>query len=249
MAAHLDYRQAWVTAAYRSDMASAIACLPPPAHLRRVYHLTSAEHAVSNLALGRLKVARFSDLNDPFELIGLNFREREVRKAVRDFKDAYDAYTGLLAFSEDWGDPVLWSHYAAKHRGVCLGFNVPKESVQKVQYEDERIRASLGDIGDPLTIGQELQQQLLCTKYRHWQYEQEYRRFIPLEAASQEGRLHFVSFSAELELAEVILGPQCVVSLDSIRELVKSRYPTATVFKARLAFKFFHVVPHESTIP
>jgi len=181
--------------------------------------------------------------------MGVNFREREVRKAVRDFKDAYGARTGLLSFSEDWADPVLWSHYATKHRGICLGFNVSRTSVQKVQYEDTRIFASLDDIGDPLQMDPELQDQLLRTKYRHWEYEREYRRFIPLETVSQEGRLHFVAFDAELELAEVILGPQCPLAVSSVRELVQSRAPKAVVFKARAAFKFFHVVPQESTIP
>jgi hypothetical protein len=249
MAAHLNYRSAWVAAGYREHMASAIACLPPPAHLLRLYHLTSADHAISDLALGRLKAARFSDLNDPFELIGVNFREREVRKAVRDFKDAYDARTGLLSFSDDWAGPVLWSHYGAKHRGICLGFDVPRDSVQKVQYEDERLLASLGDGGDPLELDADLRQKLLCTKYRHWEYEREYRRFVPLEEAILEGRLHFVSFGKDLELAEVVLGPQCLISLDRVRDLVKSRYSKAVVFQSRLAFKFFHVVPKENTVP
>lgn len=249
MPAHHEYRKDWVAAGYRPDMASAIACRPPPAHLLRVYHLTSADHAISDLALGRLKVARFSDLNDPFELISVNFREREVRKPVRDFKDTYDARTGLLSFSDDWVDPVLWSHYGAKHMGICLGFNVPRTSVGKVKYEDERIRASLGDTGDPLQLDPELQRQLLCTKYRHWEYEREYRRFVPLESALLEGRLHFVPFGPELQLAEVVLGPQCLLRVTSVRELMQSGSAMPVVFKARLAYKSFHVVPDESTIP
>jgi hypothetical protein len=243
-------RAAWVAAGYRRDMASAIACRPPrDRSVRRVYHLTSAEHAISDIALGRLKLARFSDLNDPFELIAANFREREIRKIVRGFKSAFDAQTGLLSFSEDWAEPLLWSHYAAKHRGICLGFNIPRNLLEQVQYQDVRLRAKLDANADPLQLPDDLQQTLRCTKYRRWEYECEYRRFVPLESATLEGRLHFVPFGPELELAEVVLGTGCVLSLDVVRDTVKSRYPSAAVYKARLEFKGFHIVPQENTIP
>ena len=242
-------RQSWVAAGYRPNMASAIACrVSSDTSLRRVYHLTSAEHGISNIALGRLKLARFSDLNDPFELIAANFREREVRKIVRNFKSAFDAQTGLLCFSEDWAEPLLWSHYAAKHRGLCLGFDVPRNLLEKVKYQDDRLRTELDANADPMQLPTELQQALRCTKYRRWEYECEYRRFVPLEEATQEGRFHFVPFGQELQLAEVILGTECVLSLDTVRTTVQMRYPLAAVFKARLEFKGFHIVPQESTI-
>ncbi|OGP84144.1 MAG: hypothetical protein A2Z08_00640 [Deltaproteobacteria bacterium RBG_16_54_11] len=215
----------------------------------RLYHLTAADHAISDIALGRLKVARFSDLNDPFELISVNFRERQVRKIVRNFKSAFDAQTGLLSFSDNWSDPVLWSNYAARHRGICLGFNVPRNLVQQVEYQDKRIRAELENIEDPSRLPEDLQQLLLRTKYRHWDYEHEYRRFVPLETAVQEGHLHFVPFGPDLELAEVILGTECVLDLEGVRDLVRPRYPAVVVYKARLAFKFFHITPQVSTIP
>jgi hypothetical protein len=243
-------RAAWVAAGYRADMGSAIACRPPQSpSVRRVYHLTSAEHAISDIALGRLKLARFSDLNDPFELIAANFREREVRTIVRNFKSAFDAQTGLLSFSEDWTEPLLWSHYAAKHRGICLGFNVPRDQLEKVTYQDDRLRAELDANADPLQLPPDLQQALRCTKYRRWEYECEYRRFVPLETATQEGRLHFVPFGPGLELAEVILGTECVLSLDTVRDMVGPRHASAVVFQARLEFKGFHIVPQERTIP
>jgi Protein of unknown function (DUF2971) len=231
-------------------MASAVASQPPadPEQIR-VYHLTSAEHAISDIALGRLKVARFSDLNDPFELLAVNFRERHVRNVIRDFKSAYDARTGLLCFSSDWAEPVLWSHYAEKHRGICLGFNVNRNLLQEVKYEDQRLRAELGDDQNPLFIGPELQEQLLKTKFGGWSYEQEYRRFISLEEAIQEGRLNFVLFGYEMALAEVILGPQCNHSLQSIRDFIACRYADVVTYQARLAFKWFSVVPNELTIP
>jgi hypothetical protein len=249
MPAHHEYRKEWVAAGYRSDMASAIAARPPrDANYLRVYHLTSADYAMSNLALGRLKVARFSDLNDPFELIAVNFKERPVRKVARDFKSAYDVHTGLLCFSDDWAEPVLWSHYAAKHRGICLGFNVPRQLMQEVRYKPERLLAKLDENDNPMTLPVELQEQLLCTKYGGWKYEQEHRRFVALRDSVSEGSLHFMPFGKELELTEVVVGPECNVAVAEVRKLVDSLYAGAVTFKARLAFKFFKIVPDEREV-
>lgn len=131
------YRPMWVAAGYGSKMGSVAAIPPPDASFLRLYHLTSAEFAVSDIGLGHLKVARFSDLNDPFELMALNLRESRTRKVVREFKDAYDSKTGLLCFSSDWTSPVLWSHYAAKHSGICLGFDLQRGLAEEVQYDDK----------------------------------------------------------------------------------------------------------------
>ena len=242
-------RAEWQSAGYRPDIGSAAVVHPPPAEFIRVYHLTSADFAISNIALGRLKVARFSDLNDPFELMALNLRERRTRRVARDFKNAYDSQTGLLCFSADWTNPVLWSHYGAKHRGVCLGFDLKKTRTQKVLYEDKRILEKFGENGDPLEIDEETQKRLVRTKFCHWEYEEEYRVFVPLKKAVNEGMLHFCRFDSTLKLAEVILGPQCSLSLDSVRELTQAHHPHAVIFQARLAFKHFKVVPDESTVP
>jgi hypothetical protein len=250
MPLHKELRQVWKEAGYASSMGSAAVVRPPPAEYKRVYYLTSAEYAVSSIALRRMKLARFSDVNDPFELMALNFREQRVRKVARDFKSEYDSHTGLLCFSADWTDPVLWSHYGAKHHGVCLGFNLLKKDAQQVKYKDERILSSLDDSDEkPERISKELQKLLLCTKFRHWEYEKETRIFVRLEDSQKEGNLYFRSFGKDLELAEVILGPQSNLSLEATKALVLASCPKAVVFKARLAYKFFKVVPQESTVP
>ena len=45
----------------------------------RVYNLTTAQFALSNIALRRLKVARFNDLNDPFELLAVDVTNFDLR--------------------------------------------------------------------------------------------------------------------------------------------------------------------------
>jgi hypothetical protein len=219
----------------------------------RVYHFTSAEHALSAVALGRLKVARLHDLNDPFEMMAARVRGKATRKVLTDYKEAYGSEHGMLCFSANWISPVLWSHYATKHRGICLGFDVKRDRTEWVKYEDERILGNLKDDQDPRTLDAKLQALLRCTKYKHWSYEEEIRTFVPLAKAVREGSLHFYSFSWDrelrLDLKEVILGPECAWSLYDVRKLVAHRYPTAITYNARLAINSFAVVPKEKTVP
>ncbi|NDP48093.1 MAG: DUF2971 domain-containing protein [Sulfuriferula multivorans] len=104
----------------------------------RLYHLTTAEYAISNIGLRRLKIARFGDLNDPFELLAAELEDKDFRKAVKSWKNEFHNTKGLLCFSESWHNPVLWSHYADKHRGVCLGFDIPDEYAISSQLQQRK---------------------------------------------------------------------------------------------------------------
>ena len=73
---------------------------------------------------------------------------------------------GLLCFSRNWTHPLLWSHYASKHEGICLGFDLKRGSeLQEVQYEDKRPRVKIDTGKDAQSISTGLQDLLLRTKY------------------------------------------------------------------------------------
>lgn len=61
------------------------------------------------------------EVNDPFELFALNCMKRERRRTLHAFRHSQDGKIGLLSFGQSWKSPVLWSHYAAGHKGICLG--------------------------------------------------------------------------------------------------------------------------------
>ena len=67
----------------------------------------TSEYGISNVALSRLRVARFADLNDPFELMAAKLREAKLRGVMRDLRDQENETTGLICFSADWTNPVL----------------------------------------------------------------------------------------------------------------------------------------------
>ncbi len=234
-----ELKEQWKRLGYPDDMASATIVPPPNADFVRAYYLTSAEYGINAIALSRLKVARFSDVNDPFEVFGVNFHHSDTRKLVREFKDSYDRTKGLLCFTSDWSNSMIWSHYAGKHKGMCLGFNVRRSKVLRVAYVKERIRESLDG---KTSIPKALQDRLIRTKADYWGYEQELRRLVDLSKATREQGLYFCPFDADMQLAEVILGPLSELSLPSIRQLANSTNPGAVILKSRLARRSFRVV-------
>jgi hypothetical protein len=194
------------------------------------------------VALQRLKIARFADANDPFELLGVRLRNKSVRQAIRDFKKQCNEKTGLLCFSRNWTDPILWSHYASKHKGVCLGFDLRKEIITPVIYERDRSMPDIGNANDPFVVDDDLKQRLLLTKSEHWSPEAELRMIVDLTKATREGPLYFRTFDEDMVLAEVILGPNCALTPLAVRKLARTTNPAAVVFRARAEYGGFRVI-------
>ena len=142
----------------------------PRAHVVRAYHLMPADHALRSIERRWLKVARISEVNDPFELFALRCLKRPLRRVLKDFKATHDSQVGLLCFSRHWRNPVLWSHYADRHRGICLGFDIDRNigvrGVMEVQYEPNKVRLDSDDTPDPKTIPESIQDLLFVTKFR-----------------------------------------------------------------------------------
>lgn len=241
-------RRLWAARGYRTDLGSAATGQPPSQEFIRLYHLSPAEHAISNIQNGRLKLARFEDLNDPFEFRALEFRDKIVRTVVKNFGTEFGRTTGLLCFSEDWTSPVIWSHYAAGHCGICLGFDVRRSAVRRVLYKSKRLQTALTDSDDLFTLSPALQRVLVRAKCREWAYERERRMLVPLELAVDDNGLLFRPFDDGLQLREVILGAKCKSPLEKIREMA-AQHPDVRTFKSRLAWNHFKVVPIESSVP
>jgi hypothetical protein len=127
---------------------------------------------------------------------------------------------------------------------------VAEEVVDEVTYVDDLITARLGDEQDPSSIPADLQDLLFLTKFRHWEYENEVRRFVALRDAEHDGPLFFWPFDERMQLREVILGHLCAASeLEPIRHLVANAQVDAVVSKARLSFGSFKVRPNQRYPP
>ena len=239
-------RKKWDERGLSGMRASSAAVLPPRTGYRRVYHLLPVEHAITNIVFGRIKIARISDLNDPFELSALNLRNKTARSLIEAHKQKLDNEKGLLCFSADWSDPVLWAHYGVQHRGICLGFDLDETMAIEISYHD-RVLAERLD-GSVTSIDSDLSDRLVKTKFKSWAYEEEWRALVLLSDSIFEGGLYFYPIQTSLELREVILGPLCTLPVDAVRELTAARHNKAKIFGARLASGFFGIVPNEDTL-
>lgn len=140
---------------------------------------------------------------------------------------------GLLCFSLDWHNPLLWSHYADRHRGLALGFDVNERILKRVSYVKDR--------PVPEKIDFETADRLLFTKYEDWRYEQEARIYTTLQDPDPKTGLYFADFGEQLVLREVIAGPLCAVTKQELCDAAGSA--TEVEFKkAGLAFDTFRVV-------
>jgi hypothetical protein len=117
---------------------------------------------------------------------------------------------GLLCFSRSWDNPLLWSHYADRHKGIALGFDFNKHKLKNVSYVSKR---------PPLKgLSLRVAQDLLFKKYIDWRYEQEVRTFTSLEDADSATGLYLANFNKDCTLREVIVGPLCNVTKSDLLE-------------------------------
>jgi len=194
----------------------------------------------------RIKVATFAELNDPFELLGADVGDPTIRKNLNAARAAIDKRVGLLCFSRQWGNPVLWSHYGERHRGLCLGFEVDDATIQPVTYSTKRFALQPDPLKPNGAPDQELVQKLMFTKYDHWQYEAELRAFVPLDPSESENGIFFSEFGPKLKLTSVIVGALSSLSRDEVVEALGNLASDVELIKARLAFRSFLVVPQRN---
>lgn len=211
----------------------------------RVYYLTGPQFALSNLALRRVKISRFADLNDPFELLAVDLKDKEHRKAFRETKEELNSTKGLICLSRSWSNPLLWGHYAEKHTGMALGFDVNSKQLAEVIYAKSPLRIPIDRETNMPVLSEKLMNQLLRTKFHDWKYEDEVRVFVELDHETRESGLYFYDFSADFRLREVVLGPRCELPIASIRAVVTGFAPEVTVLKSRIAFSTFRVVENK----
>ena len=204
----------------------------------QAYHFRNQEFGLRAIKERRLKISRIMELNDLFEFLGANLKDRIFRFAMNATKKQLSETKGLICFSQHWTNPVLWSHYADHHRGLCLGFEVADNILEKVRYVKERIRY-------PGTIDSEIMKKFLSTKFEHWSYEQEYRAFVDLDPEDVENDMHFMNFTENMKLNKVIVGHCSNVRRSEVNEALGDLRDKVETFKARAAFTKFEVVRNE----
>ena len=205
----------------------------------RVYHFLSAHYALKTLYEHRMKISIFADMNDPFELSSFNLENVYYPEGFATANRQISDTMGVLCFSRNWWNPVLWAHYSDKHKGICLGFDVPDNCVREVTYISEPLPPPQRreDLTETLVL------QAVSTKFEHWRYEDEVRLFTDLKES--EGGLYFYDFyedAVQMQLKEVIVGVRCSVMKGAIDRAVRDYPAPVIIIKARLSQRSFTVI-------
>lgn len=204
--------------------------------IMRVYHFLNEQFGLKDLKERRLKVARIMELNDPFEFLGVDLTNKDFRSVLRKTKSELSKTNGLLCFSKNWKNPLLWGHYADKHKGICLGFDVPNAHLSEIKYIRDRPPI-------PEVIDEPFMKKLLLSKFEHWQYEEEYRVYVSL--TDEIDGHYYANFSDTLKLKQVIVGDQSRITRAQVTEALGDSAKYVEAFKARAAFRSFEVVPQK----
>ena len=109
------------------------------------------------------------------------------------YREQFDRQLGIVSFSTNPANILMWAHYAASFRGFVVGYDfdavaalVPEDlsgTLAVVEYRDERPRwANFAAFEDPQTIHENIER-CYTTKSTLWSYEEEWRLILP--AASE----------------------------------------------------------------
>ncbi len=206
-----------------------------------VYHFITREFGLEDIRRRRLKIATIADLNDPFELLGPASDDPAVQQRLYSWRAQFNLRFGMLCFSRGWRNPVQWSHYAEKHRGLCLGFEISNKHLAPVRYRSNRLSVELALIDGADLRAHRAMLSILTTKYVHWRYEREMRLFTVLENRDQTSGLFFADFSRKMRLREVIVGPLSTVTSDELNRALGALRRKVVVYKAHLALRTYAV--------
>jgi len=116
---------------------------------------------------------------------------------------------GVVSLAKRANCPLMWSHYADQHHGICIGYSAPADvELQPVSYGGARsIKASLiRDMVDGDTVAAlAVDQAVLLKKAQAWRYEKEWRLI-------GERGIH----NSPLELEEVVFGMRCPATVQFV---------------------------------
>jgi len=150
---------------------------------------------------------------------------------------------GILTMSACRDDILMWSHYANAHGGFCVGFDTASlDAYFKRLYNNDGLIIDLRKVDYveecPHFEFYEMDEQdwfvrPLITKFRVWEYEQEYR-FLLIDKTN-------IQFALDNGIiVEVILGRQMPSEhKEEIKEVLREKGSKVELFEARMKEKSF----------
>ncbi len=209
------------------------------------YHFLSYDHAVDDLEKKRIKVALINELNDPFELRPNLRKEFIERKSYNLVRGNIAKKYGLLCFADDWREPLLWGHYADKHRGVAIGFRILRNEEFEVSYTQPKEMRPMLELTGDLAVNERLFLDLARKKYKNWSYESEYRVVVDLadcvHGTGRDKGKYFIDFADRLSVEEIVLGDGVPRADHGMIKKIAERAGATRFIAARLCWEDYKV--------
>jgi hypothetical protein len=112
--------------------------------------------------------------------------DRYLKEYVaEDIKRVFDGemeQKGVFSLSKTWKSPLMWSHYADEHRGICLEYDttqIPHPDIAPVDYRSPRSVKVSDLIEWKINASSEAERRVHNTyffaKSPQWRYEKEWR--------------------------------------------------------------------------
>lgn len=114
------------------------------------------------------------------------YYKRRLGSEIKQLVDAEMDSRGVLSLAERWDCPLMWSHYADEHRGLCIEYDMNDNvcsHIKPVDYRRPRSIKITELMQWKLHKSAEAEQNVLDTyffaKSSQWRYEKEWRDIHP----------------------------------------------------------------------
>ncbi|VGO14605.1 hypothetical protein PDESU_03168 [Pontiella desulfatans] len=108
-----------------------------------------------------------------YKIADIESRQALCHSILNAYKTKMSSH-GICCFSERWDSILMWSHYADKHAGICVGYDDSNnddlliEVKYSTHYPELHIKETIKDAG-------KVMEKYLLTKSSDWLYEREHR--------------------------------------------------------------------------
>ena len=232
-----------------------------------LYKYIDIDGALKLIKNQTFKFSNPRDFNDPFDLYEklIDFSKNDtlspVNMARRDKRRAETASDkvkikllqhqwrklrsnyGISCFSKTYKNILMWSHYADKHTGVCIGFYIDALKLMDdgfitfaVEYKDNFMPLPFSDIDINVRLNSIMQ--YLSLKAAYWSYEEEIRMINFDYYLNYKDS--FFDFRKYAEIREIHFGLR---TSEKNKSLVKKNFSSI-----RNKPKFYEMVPVKNKI-
>jgi hypothetical protein len=182
------------------------------------------------LAKKNLTRFQYCEDEDGAHAVSDEFYRANIAEAIKNQLDIEMKHgRGVFSLGGQWNSPLMWSHYADEHRGICIEYDVSLsvcDPPRKVDYKGDRgILAS--DImsfvfHESASAKEKIEQKYFYTKAGQWEYEEEWRYI----------RSHQGSISAPFHITGIHFGMRCDRSVaSSIVRLMRESIPQINFYR------------------